>query len=142
MVPARYGFTQQDAQLPRMALAYPDWAKRARYQAVWPALCWPAGRNSLADSGRAEMPLDARSLSMTFATATGSSPLASRWLVISVGAVPSALTVDSQVCHAVGFCSGSEASVGPRVAAPGARLLSWLMAVFHMVKYWVVSKPG
>src|ERR1700722_8449026 len=123
MVPARYGFTQHDAQLPRSALAYPDWAKRARYQAVWPAVCCSSGRNSLADSGREEMPLELRSLSMDFATATGSSPLLSRWSLISLGAVPADSTWARNSDHSVAFCAGSAAKAGPTVSAFGARLL-------------------
>src|ERR1700746_1024627 len=118
MTPPRLGVRQQ-FQLPRIPLTYPDCANRARYQADWPAVCWFCGRNSLADSGMAEMPLPDRSLLMDWATATGSSPSPSRWLVISVGSVPAALTWASQVCHSLGFCCGSAASDGPMIPAPG-----------------------
>src|SRR6202050_5815388 len=123
MVPARYGFTQHDAQLPRSALAYPDWAKRARYQAVWPAVWSFSGRNSLADSGRDEMPAVDRSLLMDVATATGSSPSPSRWSLISLGAVPADLTWARNSDHSVAFWAGSAAKSGPTVSALGARLL-------------------
>ena len=88
------------------------------------------------------MPLADRSLLMDCATATGSSPSPSRWLLISLGSVPAALTWASQVCHSLGFCSGSAASDGPTVSALGARLWISCTAVSHISKYWVVSMPG
>src|SRR5450756_142269 len=141
MTPPRSG-VRQHAQLPRIALTYLDWAKRARYQADWPAVCWSDGRNSLADSGTAGIPLDVRSLLMDCATATGSSPSPSRWLLISLGTVPAALMWASQVCHSVGFCAGSAASDGPTVSALAASCLIVVTPVSHMLKYWVVSMPG
>src|ERR1017187_6177640 len=141
MTPPRSGVSQQ-AQLPRIALVYPDWAKRARYQADWPAVCCSSGRNSFADSGMDEMPLELRSLSMDCPTATGSSPFPSRWSLISLGSVPSALTVASHVCHSLEFCPGVAASDGPTMSALGSMLRISRTAEFHISKYWVVSMPG
>ena len=141
MTPPRLGVRQQ-CQLPRIALAYPDWAKRARYQADWPAVCWPSGSHSLADSGMEEMPSADRSLLMDCATATGSSPSRSRWLEISVGSVPAGLTWASHVCHSPEFCAGSADSDGPTMTAPGASWRISLTAVSHIWKYCVLFIPA
>ena len=104
--PVRFG-VRQHTQLPRMALKYLDWAKRARYQAVTPAVCRSDGWYSFADSrGAGEMPAAEMSLSMALESATGSSPSPSSWLVISVGTVPLDLAFDRKPCHSPWFCCG------------------------------------
>src|SRR3954449_8576839 len=88
--PVRLG-AKQHTQLPRIALVYPDWANRARYHAVTPAVCRSAGWYSFADSGRAETPLADSALLRDWDTVTGSSTSPSSWLVIMSGTVPAAL---------------------------------------------------
>src|ERR1041385_1457173 len=138
--PVRLGVRQQ-TQLPRMALAYLDWARRATCQADCPALCWSRGPNSFADSGMGAMPLDARSPLIARATATGSSPSPSRWLVISPGSARAALTCASHVCHSPAFCCGVKAIDGPTIVAPGAMRRISRTPVSHIWKYCALFMP-
>src|SRR3954465_14325627 len=120
-IPVRLGIMQH-TQLPRMALLYPDWANRARYQAVTPAVCRSAGWYSFADSGRAAMPADDSWLLSACATVTGSSTSPSSWLVIQSGTVPADLTWFRNVLHCDGRACGVYANDGPTIFALGATL--------------------
>src|SRR5690242_20009375 len=136
-MPVRFGVRQQ-TQLPRIALAYPDCANRARYQAVTPAVCRSAGWYSLADNGRSGTPLDVRTLLRACDTATGSSTSPSSWLVIQSGTVPAALTWAIHVCHCCDRANGVNANDGPTISAFGAMRRSSRNAESHIWKYCVL----
>src|SRR4051812_41115042 len=104
-MPVRFG-VMQHTQLPRMALAYPDCANRARYQAVTPAVCRSAGWYSLADNGLGPIPAADSWLLRAWATATGSSTSPSSWLEIQSGTVPAERTCVRKVLHSAGRACG------------------------------------
>src|SRR5579884_2943928 len=87
------------------------------------------------------MPLADRAALMDCATATGSSPSPSLWLLMKLGRVPADLRCCNQVCQPLAFCCGVKAAEGPTMGTPGARLWMVRTAVSHIWKYWVLFQP-